>query len=113
MKSLHILALILFGSLAGCASTPKLPADYAGRIFTQVQPEQMASCIAQAASVTPSRLGADWLVDAVAAHPPRQYEITRDKVQTVVIISGRSSVGINETDQAVVNCAKGSVRSAP
>ena len=113
MKSLYALALVPLLAATGCVSTTKVPAGYAGRILTQVPAEQMAVCLGQAASVTPTQTEGGLVVDVSSTQPGRQYQISRDEVQTVVTIIGSYAPGASATDQAAITCAKPPVKAVP
>ncbi|MES3057695.1 hypothetical protein O6V14_18840 [Sphingomonas faeni] len=113
MKIFYVFALVPLLAATGCASAPKVPAGYAGRILTQVPAEQMAACLGQAASVAPSQTGTGLVVDVPSAQPERRYDISRDKVQTVVTIIGPYAAGTSATDQAAIACARPPVKAVP
>ena len=113
MKSLYALALVPLLAATGCVSATKVPAGYAGRILTQVPAEQMAACIGQATSVAPTQTDAGLVIDVSSSQPGRQYQISRDKVQTVVTIVGSYAPGATATDQAAIACAKPPVKAVP
>lgn len=113
MRSLYVSALIPLTTVTGCATAPKAPADYVGRILTQVTVEQMATCIGQAASVSPLQTRDSLVVNASSAQPARIYEITRDKVQTVVTVTGPFASGASTADQAAIACALPPTNTAP
>lgn len=113
MRSLYVSALISLTTLTGCVSAPKAPVDYAGRIFTQVTAEQMATCIGQATSVVPLQTRDSLVVNVSSAQPARVYAITRDKVQTVVTITGPFAPGASAADQAAIACAMPPIKATP
>lgn len=113
MKRFYVFAFVPFMAATGCVSATKVPAGYAGRILTQITLEQMAACIGQATSVAPSQTRDGLVVNASSAQPARRYEITRDKVQTVVTITGPMALGSSASDHAATACAKPPVKVLP
>jgi hypothetical protein len=105
MRILNLFFLPSLAVLTACATGPRLPVDYMGKIKTQATVPDMAACIGRFVAVTPVPSKDGLVVDAPNAQPPRRYTVTQAEAETVVMIQGNYTSDLAVSDTAAVKCA--------
>lgn len=106
MTLIRPFAIVVMLALTGGCATERATSDVGPpTVLTQRSASDMASCIGQALGVAPTASGQSLVVEAAGGRPSSRYVITRDEVETVVILEGEQGTPSEARDQIAIGCA--------